>query len=265
MHTLIYGPYYAKQIALVSQVRKIFEQTDGVVDTDWSVAAPETANSLNVYPARAALAGLTPQTISNNVDKAVTGQDIGLLHDARSREDVRIYPQLGRLLRIGMDGVRNIQLVIMTGKPVAIGSVTSQSSGTVEQTIQHKNLLPVVYVLGDVACAAESPVYVNFKMQDQVAKLKAPDGLAVTQYSTQLPAEMQSYSLKWDGEWQITYEVFRDLGLTFAVVLALIYIFVVGWFRSFLTPLVVMAPIPLTLVGILPGTHYLGRFSLPPP
>ncbi len=103
-------------------------------------------------------------------------------------------------------------------------------------------------------------MYVILKMQDQVAKLKAPDGLALTQYSTQLPADTQSYSLKWDGEWQITYEVFRDLGLAFAVVLVLIYILVVGWFHSFLTPLVIMAPIPLTLVGILPGHALLGAF-----
>ncbi len=147
----IYGPDYAKQIALASQVKKIFEQTDGVVDTGWFVAAPETAYSLKVDPARAALAGLTPQSISSNVDEAVTGKDIGLLHDARSREDVPIHLQLERPLRTGMDAIRNIQLVTTEGKPVTVGSLTSLSSSTVEQPIQHKDLLPVVY------CWAMSP------------------------------------------------------------------------------------------------------------
>ncbi len=256
----IYGPDYTKQIALAAQVKSIFQHTDGVVDTDWFVVAPETRYDLKVDPARAALAGLTTEQIAGNVADGISGRDIGLLHDARSREEVPIHLQLERPLRTGIAAVRNMQLVTATGKPVTVGSLADLSSGLVEQPIQHKNLLPVVYVLGDVAGAAESPVYVILKMKDDVAELHAPDGYAVSQYSTQLPSDTQQYSVKWDGEWQITYEVFRDLGLAFAVVLVLIYILVVGWFRSFLTPLVIMLPIPLTLVGILPGHALLGAF-----
>lgn len=256
----VYGPDYQKQVELAKQVRQVFEHTAGVVDVDWTVSAPEKQYDLNVDPTRAALAGLSSQQITANVADSVDGRDIGLLHDARSREQVPLHLQLERPLRSSLEGIQNIQLIAANGKPVSVGSLGEVHSGTIDQPIQHKNLLPVVYVTGDVSGAAESPVYVILEMQDEIAKLKAPDGFSITQYSTQLPTDTQHFSLKWDGEWQITYEVFRDLGLAFAVVLVLIYILVLGWFRSFLTPLVIMAPIPLTLVGILPGHALMGAF-----
>lgn len=256
----IYGPNYQQQIALAQQVKQVFEHTDGVVDTDWYVAAPEKQYDLQVDSARAALAGLTTQQVVANVDDAVAGKDVGLLHDPRSREAVPIHLQLDRSLRSGTDAIRNIQMPTPNGSPVSIASLGTVSQGTIEQSIQHKNLMPVVYVVGDVGGSAESPVYVILKLQKAIAQLRTPDGVALSQLSTQLPTDTQHFSLKWDGEWQITYEVFRDLGLAFAVVLVLIYILVVGWFRSFLTPLVIMAPIPLTLVGILPGHALLGAF-----
>ncbi|MDE3103627.1 MAG: efflux RND transporter permease subunit [Acidobacteriota bacterium] len=256
----IYGPDEQKQRQLAAQVKSIFEHTDGVVDTDWFVAAPQVQYDLHVDSARAAMAGLSPQQIAANVSDAVQGADIGLMHDSRSREVVPIHMQAERSLRASSADISNLQLVAANGSPVSLSSLGTLTTSTIEQPIQHKNLLPVVYVVGDVSGAAESPVYVILKMKEEIAKLSAPDGLSITQYSTQLPDDTQHYSLKWDGEWQITYEVFRDLGLAFAVVLVLIYILVVGWFRSFLTPLVIMAPIPLTLVGILPGHAMLGAF-----
>ncbi|HWB32645.1 MAG TPA: efflux RND transporter permease subunit [Acidobacteriaceae bacterium] len=256
----IYGPDYSSQIVLASQIKKIFEDTDGVVDADWFVSAPESRYTIHVDPARASLAGLTSQQIAANITDTIEGRDIGLLHDPRSREPVPIHIESQRSQRYGLDSIRNIQLMASNGYPVSIGELASFDTNTVEQSIQHKNLLPVVYVIGDVSGSAESPVYAILKMRSQVALLHAPDGTSITQYSAQLPTDTQHYSLKWDGEWQITYEVFRDLGLAFAVVLVLIYILVVGWFRSFLTPLVIMAPIPLTLVGILPGHALLGAF-----
>jgi multidrug efflux pump subunit AcrB len=256
----IYGPDYQKQIQLAAQVKSIFEHTDGVVDTDWFVAAPQKKYTLNVDTVEATRAGLATQQIAANISDSVEGRDIALLHDPRSRENVPIHMQLERPLRADLDAIRHIQLVASNGNPVSAASLGTITSGSIEQLIQHKNLLPVVYVMGDVSGAAESPVYAILKMKEEIAKLKAPDGMSITQYSAELPADTQHYSLKWDGEWQITYEVFRDLGLAFAVVLVLIYILVVGWFRSFLTPLVIMAPIPLTLVGILPAHALLGAF-----
>ncbi len=256
----IYGPNYQKQIALAKQVKHIFEHTDGVVDADWYVVAPEAQYNLHIDSAQAALAGLSTQQIVANVNDAVQGREIGLLHDARSRETIPINLQLDRPLRTGLDSIRNIQLATANGNPVSVGSLGSVTKGVIEQPIMHKNLLPVVFVVGDVSGKEESPVYAILKMKKKIAELKAPDGMPVTQYSTELPTDTQHYSLKWDGEWQITYEVFRDLGLAFAVVLVLIYVLVVGWFKSFLTPLVIMTPIPLTLIGILPAHALMGAF-----
>jgi len=127
--------------------------------------------------------------------------------------------------------------------------------------LYRKNLQPVVYVTGNVAGEEESPVYAIMKMSDAIDKLKLPDGYSVKQYKgTSMPERSDRFSMKWDGEWHITVEVFRDLGLAFAAVLVLIYVMVVGWFRSFITPLVIMAPIPLTLVGILPAHAMTGAF-----
>ena len=132
--------------------------------------------------------------------------------------------------------------------------------GIGEKTIYHKNLKKVTYVIGDVAGTEESPVYAILKMKDAIAGLKLAEGYALEQYSSAQPWLTTRYAMKWDGEWHITYEVFRDLGIAFAAVLVIIYILVVAWFRSFVTPLVIMAPIPLTLVGILPGHWIFGAF-----
>jgi multidrug efflux pump subunit AcrB len=132
--------------------------------------------------------------------------------------------------------------------------------GTIEQSIYHKNLKRVVYVTGDVAGQEESPVYAILNMNKELDKLKLPAGYTLKRYNAAMPESTDHYSMKWDGEWQITIEVFRDLGLAFAAVLILIYVIVVGWFRSFVVPLIIMAPIPLTLVGILPAHALMGAF-----
>jgi len=133
--------------------------------------------------------------------------------------------------------------------------------GTIDTSVYRKNLRPVVYVTGDVAGVVESPVYAIFRMSDAINKIQMSDGYHVQQFmGTAMPEDTQRYSMKWDGEWHITVEVFRDLGLAFAAVLVLIYVLVVGWFKSFKTPLVIMAPIPLTLVGILPAHALMGAF-----
>jgi multidrug efflux pump subunit AcrB len=148
----------------------------------------------------------------------------------------------------------------MTGGQVSIGEVTQLKKTTIDTSLYRKNLHPVVYVTGDVAGQEESPVYAILKMSRDIDKLKGPGGYSIKQYSAVLPEETNQLSMKWDGEWHITYEVFRDLGIAFAAVLVLIYVLVVGWFKSFLTPLVIMAPIPLTLIGILPAHALMGAF-----
>ena len=169
--------------------------------------------------------------------------------------------RLARSDRSGIEDLGNLKLPTPSGGQIALQEVTSLQQTTIDTSVYRKNLQPVVYVTGDVAGGEESPVYAIMKMSDAIDKIKLPDGYGVKQYKgTTMPERTDRFSMKWDGEWHITVEVFRDLGLAFAAVLVLIYVLVVGWFRSFVTPLVIMAPIPLTLVGILPAHALMGAF-----
>jgi multidrug efflux pump subunit AcrB len=147
-----------------------------------------------------------------------------------------------------------------TGQLISLSEVVRTEETTLEQSIYHKNLMPVVYVTADVAGREESPVYAILKLKQAIAKEMEAENISFEQYTAQQPAGTAEYAMKWDGEWHITYEVFRDLGLAFAIVLILIYIIVVSWFESFTMPFVIMAAIPFSLVGIFPGHALLGAF-----
>jgi len=194
------------------------------------------------------------------VQIGLAGATSGLLHSPESREDVPIRVQLGRADRSSIDSLASLRLPSASGGLVSIGELTNVEKTTIETSRYGKNLRPVVYVLGDVAGEEESPVYAIQKMGKAIDQIKTADGYRVKQYNIAMPTETDRLAMKWDGEWHITLEVFRDLGLAFAAVLVLIYVLVVGWFRSFVVPLVIMAPIPLTLVGILPAHVLMGAF-----
>ncbi len=257
----IYGPDQKRQIEFAAAVKKIFQQTPGVVDVDWYVEDPQTKFDLQVDIDKAALSGVTSTDVMSTVQAGLRGATAGLLHDPNSREDVPIEVRLSRPDRSGMDSLRSLKISTPSGAQVSLAEVTTLRQTTIDATVYRKNLRPVVYVTGDVAGEEESPVYAIFKMKHAIEKLQLPDGYAIKQYmGTELPEHTERLAMKWDGEWHITVEVFRDLGLAFAAVLVLIYVLVVGWFKSFLTPLVIMAPIPLTLVGILPAHAMMGAF-----
>jgi len=257
----VYGPDYKSQIELAAQVKKIFQQTPGVVDVDWYVQDPQTKYDLKVDLDKAALHGISPADVTRTLQVGLSGTNAGLLHDPNSREDVPIEVRLARSDRSGIENLENIKLPTPSGGQIALQEVTNLQQTTIDTSAYRKNLQPVVYVTGDVAGGEESPVYAIMKMSDAIDKIKLPDGYSVKQYKgTTMPERTDRLSMKWDGEWHITVEVFRDLGLAFAAVLVLIYVLVVGWFRSFITPLVIMAPIPLTLVGILPAHALMGAF-----
>jgi multidrug efflux pump subunit AcrB len=257
----VYGPDYKGQIQLASQIKQVFQQTPGVVDVDWYVQDPQTKYDLRVDLDKASLHGISAAEVTGTLQVGLGGADAGLLHDPKSREDIPIRVRLSRADRSGIQDLGNLKLPTPEGGQIALQEVTSLNQTTIDTNIYHKNLEPVVYVTGDVAGEEESPVYAIGKMSDAIDKLKLPVGYTVKQYKgTSMPESADRYSMKWDGEWHITVEVFRDLGLAFAAVLVLIYVLVVGWFRSFLTPLVIMAPIPLTLVGILPAHAMMGAF-----
>jgi multidrug efflux pump subunit AcrB len=257
----VYGPDHKGRIELAGKIKKIFQETPGVVDVDWDVEDPQTKYDLKVDLDKAALLGISAADVSRTVQIGLSGASAGLLHDPASREDVPIDVRLSHPDRSRIEDLEDLKLPGSSGGQVSLREVTNVQQTTIDTSVYRKNLRPVVYVTGDVAGEIESPVYAILKMSDTIGKIQLPDGYHVRQYTgTALPENTDRYSMKWDGEWHITVEVFRDLGLAFAAVLVLIYVLVVGWFKSFKTPLVIMAPIPLTLVGILPAHALMGAF-----
>jgi len=273
----IYGPDEQSRLALARKVIDIFHNTPGVVDTDWYIEADQPKVRFVIDKEKAALHGISAETISETLRVAVGGESVDLLHVPREKEDVNIVFQLPLASRTSPEEL--LALRVRSGDANALpepGSTTSPSPlvplrelVTVEHTITdksiyHKNLMPVTYVIGDVAGSIESPIYAILKMNKALAKLDTRqfggDGSPLKIYNYHLPFTDYQPSLKWDGEWHITIEVFRDLGMAFAAVLVLIYILMVGWFRSFLTPLIVMVVIPFSLVGILPAHGMLHAF-----
>ncbi len=254
----VYGPDAGRRIELAKQVRDTLEHTKGVVDVDWYVDAVHQAWRMDVDTEKAAAAGVSAADVAAVVRMAGAGAPAGLLHDPHSREAVPIVLRLPPDRRGSLDAINALRLPGV--RPVAVGELTRPARITEEQAIYHKNLLPVTYVTGDVAGQIESPVYAILAMNKSLQTIRFPEGYGLEIYNTRQPFDSTKYAMKWDGEWHITYEVFRDLGIAFAAVLVLIYILVVGWFQSFITPITIMLAIPFSLVGILPAHALLGAF-----
>jgi multidrug efflux pump subunit AcrB len=254
----VYGPDPDARRALAEQVKTVFSRTPGVVDVDWYVETPQPKWRLDVDLEKAAAAGVSASDVAAVVNIAGAGVTAGLLHDPIAREDVPIVVRLPRESRNSLDAIQAMRL---DGRvQVAVGELTRPVRTFEEANLYHKNLLPVTYVTGDVAGHAESPVYAILQMNRGIDALRGPDGRPIAVFNTHQPFDDTAYAMKWDGEWQITYEVFRDLGIAFIAVLALIYMLVVGWFQSLLTPLIIMLAIPFSLVGILPAHALSGAF-----
>ncbi|MBF0559739.1 MAG: efflux RND transporter permease subunit [Nitrospirae bacterium] len=256
----VYGPDFDRQIGIAGEIKKIFNATSGVVDIDWYVEDDRQKLSFGVDKEKSAYNGISTETVSRSLRAALDGMSAGLVHLEREKEPVELYLRAPLDERAGIERLKAIGIPSASGAMVPLSELVKVTDGTENKTIYHKNLKRVVYVTGDVAGSEESPVYAILKMKEAIRKLKLPEGYELKQYSSVQPWLENTYSMKWDGEWHITYEVFRDLGIAFAAVLVLIYIMVVGWFRSFIVPIVIMAPIPLSLVGILPGHAMMGAF-----
>ncbi|MDE3200121.1 MAG: efflux RND transporter permease subunit [Acidobacteriota bacterium] len=256
----IYGPELKGQIDVARQVKQIFQQTPNVVDVDWYMEDPQKQVNFVVDQEKAALHGIPVANVAQALALAESGAKAGLVHEDDAREPVPVTVEMDRADRSSVDALDAIKLKGSDGSLVALRELTRVEQTTLQPSIYRKNMRNVVYVTGDVAGSEESPVYAIFKMNKALDNLKLPAGYTLTRYNSTQPDSTEHYSMKWDGEWQITLEVFRDLGLAFAAVLILIYVLVVGWFRSFIVPLAIMIPIPLTLVGILPAHAALGAF-----
>ncbi|MGE5640817.1 MAG: efflux RND transporter permease subunit, partial [Clostridia bacterium] len=262
----IYGPDYRSQMALAREVRRVFESTPDITAIDDTTLDPADRIVLRVDAAKAALYGIPVSEVARTARLALAGEDVTPLHDGQSKYAVPVRVALAPEKMGRLDDLLKLRLrgTDERGQPyeVALAELAHPQRLPVEPVIYRKDLQPVVYVVGDVAGGAgktDSPLYGMFAMRSAVRELATPGGLPLEEHFISQPSDRyRAFGLKWDGEWQITYETFRDMGIAYAVGLVLIYLLVVAQFRSYLTPLVIMAPIPLTVIGVLPGHALLG-------
>lgn len=254
----IYGPDDEGRRQAAAQVRKVFEQTSGIVDTDSSAQADSPRWWLRVDRSKAAAAGVSQQEIVQLLNTAMAGNAAGYLHD-QSKYPVPLWLQLPADQMGSLDAALALGVRNAAGQWIALRELVQVERSQRDQVLYHKDGLPVVYVMADMAGRIDSPLYGMFGMRSALAQLNMPDGAKLQEYFIKAPADpYRGYSLKWDGEWQVTYETFRDMGAAYAVGLVLIYLLVVAQFGSYLTPLIIMAPIPLTIIGVMPGHALLG-------
>ncbi len=259
----IYGLDYARQAEAARQVRAVFESTPDVVDVDDTLETPQEKLIVSVDRARAARLGVSQDSIAAAVAAALRGEDASFLHDPQARQPIPVRLELSDGAKANLDTLRNLHVRSAGGALVPLSEVARIERTTREQAIHHKDLLPVIYVTGDVAGATDSPMYGLRAIASRLGDTPI-DGQPIRQFLTEQPENPYEWSLKWDGEWQVTYETFRDMGLAYSVGLILIYLLVVGQFRSYGVPLIIMAPIPLTIIGIMPGHALLGQqFTAP--
>lgn len=263
----IYGPTEKDRVNLAEAVKNIFESTEGVVDVDWYREADRSRLVLTVDKEKAALNQISEGEITRAVQMGMQGLSIDLFHQPRDKEEINIVLELPPAMRASTEALLNIGLrsrVNPEAPLVPLRELVKVDEVVVEQPIYRKNLKPVIYVTGDVAGSVESPVYAIFDMNKRLAELNPEDFGGTTDkvalYNLNQPFTNAEPAMKWGGEWHITLEVFRDLGLAFCVVMILIYMLMVGWFKDYFTPLVVMAAIPFSLIGILPAHWGFGAF-----
>ncbi len=266
----VYGPDQEQQIMLAEKIKEIMKDTPGVVDVDWMVEDDYSEYSLVVDKEKAAYRGITTEQITNTLRMALDGAEVGLLHTDTELEPVGLEVRLpiaarSRILDLSgiyvkSQGMGSLTTRLPAGEMIPLSDLVTVTEVPAEKSIYRKNLREVVYVTADVAGVTESPVYAMLNMDTRIKELEMPGGYNISPLYTSEPFTNEKLAMKWDGEWQITFEVFRDLGAAFAVVLVIIYLLIIGWFQSFKTPLVMMVAIPLSLVGIIPGHYVHGAF-----
>jgi multidrug efflux pump subunit AcrB len=254
----VYAGSDSVRLEAARRVKAVFETTPGVVDVDWTIEAPQRQLNFHVDRERAAAAGASVEQLTRTVALAQSGTAVGLANEPAAREGVAIVPRLPLARRSSAEALLALPVATASG-PQPLARFVTVDTTRRESARFRKDLRPVIYVTGDVAGSIESPVYAILAMNRRLDSVRV-EGAEIRRYNAIQPERLDETAIKWDGEWQITIEVFRDLGIAFAGVLVLIYVLVVGWFQSFKVPLVIMAPIPLTLIGILPGHALTGAF-----
>ena len=258
--TEVFGPDLEKTRELAAQIKKLYQDTEGVVDVDWYQESAHDEVLVTIDGEKAARSGVSPATIRATLQTLLSGGTAGLLHDEKAAEVVPIRVRLSQEDRADLESLKEYYVPSMTGAQVPLKSLVTFEKRAAEYSIYHKNMQPVFYVTGDVSGGMDSPLYSILEVGQDINKMEAPDGEKVKTYLFTQPPDTESYSIKWDGEWHVTYEVFRDMGIAFAVVLLLIYALITGWFQDFVVPLVILSAIPFSMVGIMPAHWLMGSF-----
>ncbi len=255
----VYGPDYDGQLKVAKEIEKLFKQTPGVIDVGIYANIPQREYILKVNREKVRRYGFTEDMIVKTMRIALAGFDIGYIHSSRDLYPVKIVVRLDQKDRTSIEDLLAMKIPTPKGA-IPLGSLVEVEKGSSEHDIYRKNLQKVVYVIANVNDKVGSPVYPIIDLSDKISNLPTPDGKGVKILYTHQPEIEDRYYVKWDGEWQVTYETFRDMGIAFAVAIVVLYILLVGWFGSFRMPAVIMSPIPFTLVGIIPGHWLLGAF-----
>ncbi len=254
----VYGLDYNGQLKIAKQVRNIFEQTEDIVDVDDSIEAAAEKIIIKVDQQKAALLGVSQHDVVTTLSAALSGEDASYLHSENVKYPLPIRLEFSVADKANIQSLLALHVQGANGQMVSLSDIVTLIETRHDQSIYHKDMLPVVYVTADMAGDLDSPLYGMFDIRGKLSDTALVDGKAIKQTLTTQPENPYEYSLKWDGEWQITFETFRDMGIAYAVGLILIYLLVVAQFRSYLVPLIIMAPIPLTIIGVMPGHALLG-------
>jgi multidrug efflux pump subunit AcrB len=256
----IYGPNYKEQINVANQVKSILENTKDIVDVDWMTEHNQTEYKLVVDKEKAMLNGIAPQQVVGNLTYLLKEYPVSNLYDENSNDNVGIVLSLDDKDKTSLQDIQSLKIKGDRGNVVPVSDLVKVVQDTLQKTIYRKDQKRVVYVTADMAGDLESPVYAILGMNEKLQKMQLPKGYKFNELYLEQPSDESDFTVKWDGEWQITLEVFRDLGAAFLIVIVIIYMLIVGWFQNFKTPMVMMMAIPLSLVGIVLGHWLLGAF-----
>ncbi len=250
----VYGPDEAGRQQLAARILQAFDDTPDIVALDSTLKIDAPRAHLTVRRQRAESLGIPVAAIAQTVHGALSGMDAAYLHDAQSKLPVPVRLQLPQVSQVGLDNILALPMRAANGKLVPLSELVQVDKGIIDKPLFTKDLMPVSYVFGDMAGQLDSPLYGLFAIRPNLKDAQLPNAGELGEYWIRQPEDaFRPYAIKWDGEWQITYETFRDMGAAYGVGLILIYLLVVAQFRSYLTPLVIMAPIPLTIIGVMPG------------
>ncbi|HET7119125.1 MAG TPA: efflux RND transporter permease subunit [Hanamia sp.] len=256
----IYGPDYDQQIKVARQVKQLMASTPDVVDVDWMVEGDQPEYHFEIDKEKAMRNGIAPAQVVATMNGVLSGMNVGTLHQSSSFEPVNINLQLSDADKSDVADLKNVNIVNQQGNTFPISEMVTVTKRIKEKSIYRKNQKRVVYIIGDMAGALESPSYAMSNMSERLDSIKLPEGYTLNEEYTHAPESEDNFSLKWDGEWQITYEVFRDLGIAFLVVILIIYMLIVGWFQDFKVPVIMLSAIPLSLIGIIIGHWIMGAY-----